>query len=244
MKKLIEEGDLVLCTVEKIIGTTVFVKLDDHFERGSISFPEISPGRIRNIRDFVFPNKKIVCKVLSIKEDHVELSLRRVKVNERNDFNEYYKKERSYTALIRTVTQDKANEVVNKIKENEQGLVEFLEKLKEDKKLASKYFSEEQAEKINKILGEKKLKDVEVSRRFSLISKDPQGIKIIKLIISEASKGIGCHISYLAAGKYLIKIKSKNPKEADSQLNQIIEKIEDLSKKKYCSTCTFNSIKS
>jgi len=243
MKKSLEEGDLVLCTVEKIIGTTVFVKLDDYSQKGTITFTEISPGRIRNIRDFVFPNKKIVCKILNVQENHVELSLRRVKVNERNDFNKYYKKERSYTALIKTVTQDKANEIINKIKENEQGLVEFLEQLKEDKKLAKKYFSEEQSEKINKILGEKKLKDVEVSRRFNLTSKDSQGIKIIKLIISEASKGIECNVSYLAAGKYLIKMKSKNPKEAESQINQIIEKIEDLSKKKYCSTCTFSPIK-
>ena len=62
----IEEGQIVLCTVDKIVGTTVFVKIEDNGE-GTITTSEISPGRIRNLRKYVIPGKKIVCKVLNTK---------------------------------------------------------------------------------------------------------------------------------------------------------------------------------
>ncbi|GAH54399.1 unnamed protein product, partial [marine sediment metagenome] len=47
----IEEGDIVLCTVDRIIGTNVFVKIEDNGE-GCIVFSEVAPGRIRNIRSY------------------------------------------------------------------------------------------------------------------------------------------------------------------------------------------------
>ena len=49
-----ETGDLVLCTVKTIDGTTVFVKIEDDGE-GTIVTSEIAPGRIRNLREYVIP---------------------------------------------------------------------------------------------------------------------------------------------------------------------------------------------
>ena len=65
-KEFPEEGEIVLCTVIKIMGTTVFVHLDDYNREGVVSTSEVAPGRIRNIRDYVTINKKIVCKILRI----------------------------------------------------------------------------------------------------------------------------------------------------------------------------------
>ena len=88
----IEEGLAVLCTVTKIIGTTVFVKIEDNGE-GTIMTSEIAPGRIRNLRDYVVPNKKIVCKILSIdNSNNIHLSLRRVSAKERKEVLEQYSK--------------------------------------------------------------------------------------------------------------------------------------------------------
>jgi len=241
-KTKLEEGQIVLCTVDKIIGTTVFVKLDDHNINGTISFPEIAPGRIRNIRDFAFPGKKIVCKILKVRTDTIELSLRRVKVNERNDFNDRNKKEKTYNAILRTALVDKAEETVKKIKETEDSLLDFLEKAKENPKILEEFVKKEDADKILKILKEKgaKVKELTLSREFSLSSKDPSGMNIVKMIIAEASKGTNIEFHYVAAGKYLAKVRSKDPKRDEFTMNQVLEKIEDLSKKKYCSSCTFD----
>ena len=55
----IEEGDILMCTVDRIVGTVVFVKIDETGQEASIVMSEIAPGRIRNLRDYVFPKKKI-----------------------------------------------------------------------------------------------------------------------------------------------------------------------------------------
>src|SRR3989344_6887421 len=60
-----------------------------------INISEVSPGRIRNLRDFVTEGKKIVCKVLRIDrlKGHIDLSLRRVNQAQRINKNKEYKNE-------------------------------------------------------------------------------------------------------------------------------------------------------
>ena len=235
MKQELEEGQIVLCEVTQIVGTSVFVKLEDYNFEGSISFPEIAPGRIRNIRDFAFPGKKIVCKVLSIRTGGLELSLRRVKVNERNDFNERYKKEKSYSALFRTILKEKSEEIIKKIKEEQGSLFDFIENAKENSKILEKYIPKEESDKILNILKEKKTKEKILQKKFSLSSKASDGILKVKTIIKTSTENLkDCEVSYLAAGKYMLKIKSRDPKLADQQLRKIIDQLETLSKKHGC----------
>jgi len=239
MSKLqLEEGQIVLCTVTKIVGTIVFVKIEEYGYEGTISFAEIFPGKIRNIRDFVFPGKKIVCKVLRLSQNVIELSLRRVKVNERNDFNESFKKEKSYLAMLRTILgEEQSTKIVEKIKSEEKSLYDFFESARENNKLLEKYLNKEQTEKITSILKEKKTKEALISQRFSLSTKAANGIVLVKNIIKESSKDIpkeSLEVSYIAAGKYLIRIKTKDPKQAGQQLRKMLESIETLAKKQAC----------
>lgn len=92
----IEIGDILICAVEKIAGTTVFVEIEGSDKRGTIILSEIAAGRIRNLRDYVVPKKTIVCKVLRVSKDHVELSLRRVKEKEKKEILEISKVEKGY----------------------------------------------------------------------------------------------------------------------------------------------------
>ena len=94
MENQLEVGDVVLCTVDRIVGTIVFVKIDGKRE-GSIILSEIAPGRIRNLRDYVVPKKKIICKILRITGDRIHLSLRRVTPKEQKEIREQYKSEKS-----------------------------------------------------------------------------------------------------------------------------------------------------
>ncbi len=238
MKSKLVEGQLVLCTVTKIVGTIVFTHLEDYNKEGTITFSEISPGRIRNIREFVIPNKKIVCKVLEIRPDVVYLSLRRVKMNEKNEFNDKYRREKSHIALLKTLLGDKAESIISKIKEGEESIVDFMEESKEKIASLEKYLPKEIAEKISVLLKGKKVKETVLSKRFSLSNKSNNGITIVKNTINETLKSInekGIEISYIAAGRYLAKMKSKDPKRADSQLSKMLEELEKNSKKNNCS---------
>jgi len=80
-----EEDELVFCTVNNVQYNSVFVKLDDYNKTALIHISEVSPGRIRNIRDYVKEGKVVVCKILRVNEQrgHIDVSLRRVNESQR-----------------------------------------------------------------------------------------------------------------------------------------------------------------
>ena len=132
----LEIGDNVLCTVERIDGTVVFVSVlvEGKEIEGSIVTSEIAPGRIRNLRDYVVPKKKIVCKILRISEKgNVELSLRRVTAKERKEIMDRYNQERAYLSILKKVLGEKTGDVVKKIME-EGTLSDFIAETKENPK--------------------------------------------------------------------------------------------------------------
>src|SRR3990167_7032625 len=100
-----KEDEIVMCMVKRIEGTIIFVNIDGDGE-GTIAMSEIAAGRIRNLREYVFPNKRIVCKVLSVDKDgHQHLSLRRVTGKEREEMQERYKKEKTLASILKTVSK-------------------------------------------------------------------------------------------------------------------------------------------
>ena len=141
-----EVGDIVLCTVDKIVGTTVFVALEDKRE-GSIVISEIAPGRIRNLREYVVPKKKIVCKILRISSNNLELSLRRVTQKEKQEKLEAIKQEKSYKSVLRNILGD-ASEKAIKVIEQQNTLYDFLKKAKVNPKILEKLVGEKNTKKI------------------------------------------------------------------------------------------------
>ena len=106
-----EVGDIILCTVDKIVGTNVFVKIEGGGE-GTITFSEVAPGRIRNIRNYVVPKKEIVCKILRISGDRIDLSLRRVTPKDKKEVLERTKQEKSYKKILKSVLGEKTKLVM------------------------------------------------------------------------------------------------------------------------------------
>jgi translation initiation factor 2 alpha subunit (eIF-2alpha) len=229
----LEEGQIVLCTVDKILGTTVFVKIQDNGE-GTVTTSEISPGRIRNLRDYVVPGKKIVCKVLSIRGDKVYLSLRRVKQNEKKELLDKISKERSYKAILKTVLgKEESEELIEKIT-NDYSITDFFEEIKTNPKILDKYTQKSDSEKIMKILDSKKEKPKEIRQIFKLSSDSSDGINKSKKILQESCKGTKCDISYLAAGKYRLSITGPDFKEIKSEVNSTLDSIEKQARKQDC----------
>ena len=228
MEKQLEEEQIILCTVKNIVGTAVFCKIEDYDKEGTLVTSEVAPGRIRNLRDYVSPGRKIVCKVLRLDKGNIHLSLRRVTAKEKRELMETYEKERSLAATLKTITKN-AEEIIKKIKQ-ESSLYEFFEKAKENLKLLEKLMTKEEAEKLLKILKEKKAKEVVVKKRFSLKSEAEDGILRIKRILPE-------DIIYIAASKFLLTIKNKNYKEANAKIIQILQ---DIEKKAKGEGCIFN----
>ncbi len=226
---MVSEGDLILCTVERIEHTTVFVRLATG-EEGTIIISEIAPGRIRNLRDYVLPNKKIVCKVIRISGNNIDLSLRRVNSKEKKEVLEKYKQEQTIKSAFNQILKEKAKEIQEKI-EKEMPLAEFLQKAKEDEKIITKYIPSEFREVIKKIT-QKKQKEIEVKKLLKLKCLEPDGIVRIKKILSVNHKNI--KITYISAGNFQISAKAEDYKEANKQVDTIVKNMEIQSKQCKC----------
>jgi len=226
---MLEENQNILCTVRDIQGTTVFVDIENEGE-GTIVTSEIAPGRIRNLRDYVVPGKKIVCKVLQVETNNARLSLRRVSEKERREVMEKFQLEKNALSILRTIVKN-SEEVINKIKEKENSLYDFLQKCKDSPEKLEKYFEKTEVDKICKILQERKEKSVEVKKEFLLSSSNSQGISVIKKILNPFKE----NITYLAAGRYLIKFQAQDYKKANHKVQEILFKIESEAKKEKAS---------
>ncbi|MEM2956210.1 MAG: S1 RNA-binding domain-containing protein [Candidatus Pacearchaeota archaeon] len=222
-EKFPEEGELLLCTVTRIMGTTVFVNIENYNKEGVIATSEIAPGRIRNIRDYVTINKKIVCKVLRVNKEkgNIDLSLRRVSQKEAHKVLEEYKKEKDSFLILKIVLKEKALQIAEKIKRKYSSLNKFLEKVRENNSLINEFVSQEEAEKILDLLKEK-MKEKVYSQKaiISISSNASNGISIIKDALLSAKN---VKISYIGAPYYSIVAESNDPKDAEKKLKSAIE---------------------
>lgn len=222
----LEPGDIVLCTVEKIEKTIVFVNIEGNGQ-GSIVTSEISPGRIRNIRDFVVPNKKIVCKVLRVSGDRIDLSLRRVTQKERKELLERYQQEKSFISLFKTILGKKSEKILEKIK-NSSTISEFVEEIKQNPKNLEKFIDKKDSEKILEIINNQKKKKSIVKKEILFSTNEGNGLEIIKEILGNIKE---FEIRYISAGKYSITKESEDLKKADNAIKQLADEILKKSKK-------------
>ena len=235
----LEEGDVVLCTVEKIDGTIVFVKIDGNGQ-GSIITSEIAPGRIRNLRAYVVPKKKIVCKVLRITDrGNIHLSLRRVTLKEKKEVLEQNKQEKRSSSILKSVLGEKTKDIIKKIKEDS-SVSEFLEDSKQDSKDLEKLVGKKDTEKILEIINIEKSKKAVIKKDFQFKTTQPNGLELIKKILnlkgrlSEGNRlGVlaDAEIKYVSAGKYSIKVEADDMKKADHKLQEVLKEIEIQAKK-------------
>jgi len=225
----LHEGDLVLGTVTGVEGTTVFVKINEE-QSGTITFSEVAPGRIRNIRDYVMPNKKIVCKVLRLSSNNVDLSLRRVTSKERDEVMEQLRQEQTAKSVINSLMKENAKEIEQKILADFATLSDFFTKAREDESTILKYIPEEFIEQIKKVC-QKRKKEVEVKKIVKLKSLEPDGINKIKSLFENTNPIL--EITYISAGTFQIKVKEEDYKKANVIMHEFIQQIEAKAKKNF-----------
>ncbi|MEK6928079.1 MAG: hypothetical protein AABX11_06630 [Nanoarchaeota archaeon] len=226
--KEFKEGDILFCTVTNIESTAVLVKIED-FGKGSIVMSEIAAGRIRNLREYVVQNKRIICKVLKVYPDHLELSLRRVTGKEREELIEKDKKEKVLIGLLKGTISNSA-EVIKTIKE-EHDLGDFFDEIKANPELMDKYLKKADIERFAKLLKEKE--ETEKTSKGIIIVKttSSNGLEDIKSLLSEKETK-NSEIKYLGSSQFSVETKGKDFKEANISLQGILKALEAKAKSK------------
>jgi translation initiation factor 2 subunit 1 len=230
-----QEGELVVCTVTKIQNHSVFVNLDFYHKSAMLHISEVSPGRIRNLRDFVSEGKVIVCKVLSINADkgHVDVSLRRVSENQRIHLMSRIKQEVKAEKILESVCEDKKLElkqyyatVYKEISKNYEFLFEaFNDFVKGEYTLPA---LPEQAYLEDLIKQRVKPPQVELTGKFKIVSFANDGVIQLRNVLKQAQDvdTTNLVITYNGGGNYDFRIQSENFKGAEEILKQARDIIE------------------
>jgi translation initiation factor 2 subunit 1 len=240
--RLPEIGEIVICTVKRILPHSIFVDLDEYGKEAMIHISEVAPGRIRNIRDFVKENKKITCRVLNLDKikGYIDLSLRRVTQTQKVSKNNQYKQEqkcekileeaaRSLKIDLKTVYEKAGYNII----ERYDGLMPcFNEIVNNNLDLKSIGIENDIAEKITNLVKEKiKPPEVTISGILKLESDAPDGIDQIKKVLNQTKKNEDVKITYISAPNYRLVIKSKNYKTAEALIKNTSLSIIDAVKK-------------
>jgi len=235
-----EENELVMCTVTKVQFHSVFANLDEYGKGGMIHISEVSPGRIRNIRDFVKEGKKVVCKILRINTEkgHIDLSLRRVTETQKRNKVDGIKQEQKAEKILEFVSKDLKLDVnklfeditANVLKKYE-SLYEFFQNVVTDSNaIKDAGLDEKTAKKLEEAI-KVRIKEVSVKSegKLKLTSYASNGIDIVKEALKKAveTREENISIKYLGAGTYSFIVIAKDYKEAEKLLKEGLDKALD-----------------
>ncbi len=224
-----EEDDIILCKVEEVTNTITFVRLPDG-RQGTLLSSEIAPGRIKFLRQYVVPNKQIVCKILKISGDNINLSLRRVSSIERKEVMQKFKQEQTINVTFKQILGEKSEKIKQEILKDFATLSEFIGAAKEDKELIVKHIPTANQEAIKKITEKKK--NSELKQNIKIKCLEDNGLERIKKVLSIDDKNVS--IYYISAGKFNLKLQVEDFKKGKKQMAEILKNLEEQAKKNNC----------
>ncbi|MCF7798543.1 S1 RNA-binding domain-containing protein [Candidatus Woesearchaeota archaeon] len=248
-----EEGDIIFCTVTKIHFHSVFVTLDEYRgKQGMIHISEVSPGRIRNLGDYVKEGKVIICKVLKINKErgHIDLSLRRVNESQRRAKIEERKQQaiaenilQSYIQLHKGDIKELYKTVAQKVLEHYETIYAAFEDVVENEaKLSDTGLDTKLSQDIEKFVRERiKQKQVEIIGELAIESYAKNGAELVNnfmkkiVAISEL-----LHVQFLGSGKFKIEVRAREYKVAEAVIAQLEEEVTTVTSKE--TICTFERV--
>ncbi|MFC1691168.1 translation initiation factor IF-2 subunit alpha [Nanoarchaeota archaeon] len=231
-----EEGELVTCTVADVQKHSVFVKLDEYGKQGLIHIAEVSPGRIRNIRDFVSEGKVIVCKVLRVNLDrgHIDLSLRRVSEGMRRSKIESLKQELKAEKIIEFASKQLKKpleplyeDIFSKVSKEYEMLYLFFEDVVSGNADLKILELDKKTEEVLSELIKQRIKPLEIVLKGKLKAwcYSADGLSVIKDALSVAENQEKAQIIYDGGGTYTLTVVAEDPKIAKNLLTEVSSEI-------------------
>jgi len=230
---------LVTCTIKKVFPQGAFVTLDEYGEReGMIHISEVASGWIKNIRDHVRENQKVVCKVLDVDPERkqVDLSIRRVKDSERRWKTERLKLEQRAEKMLEIAAGrleknlDQAYEEVGFALQEKFGdlysALEFAAKSRGD---LANLVGERWAEVLSEVSASTvQSPTYKVTGFVDLSCPAPDGIEVIRSAMINARhsvKGDNTDVEfyYVGSPRYRIEVTGESYKAAESSMQRAVE---------------------
>lgn len=239
-----ETGEMVVATVSRIESYGAYVALDEYNNKEALlHISEISSRWVRNIRNHVRENQKVVLQVLRVdpSKGQVDLSLRRVNKDDRRKKVEQWKKTRKGETLLKQAAtelkmtpEDLFSSISPKLGEANINLYDALEQAA--KKGATVFtaagIDEKTAESLASVAKEKiVVKGVTIQGVFEVTAMGSRGIEEIKEFF-QGIKELGeesestVNLYTLGSPKYRVEVTSEDYKKAELALDKIVKQAE------------------
>jgi translation initiation factor 2 subunit 1 len=226
------EGELVVAVVREVKQNGAYVDLDEYEGiEGFIFIGEIASGWVKNIRAFVRPGQRLICKVMRTRKDNksLELSLKSVSEERRRDRLAQWKNEERAKQLLNVLaeqvgwTKEEHLEYQTDLTESFLTLYgAFEEAAKTPESLTEIGYEGDWIQPFIELAVKNIIPDtVEIRGRFTLKVDEAEGIEVIRKALiaaenvsdKEAELVVTCH--YDGAPSYRIDLKAPDFKTAE-----------------------------
>jgi translation initiation factor 2 subunit 1 len=232
-KGLPERGELVVCQIKKIYPNSVLAELIEYRKTGMIHVSEVARRWVKDIREFLRERQYVVCKVMSVDEDSIFLSVKRVHRMEANRKLNKFKMERKAEKMLEIAAKslkkslDQAYEEIGYELQDIFGSLSkaFETALKNPDLFKEKNVPKKWADAIIEIAKKSYTEKIyEVKVRITATCFKENGVDVIKKAMSSENKE-GIEIKYISAPHYMMKGTGKNYKELHQKMVETAEKI-------------------
>ncbi len=231
-KGLPETGDNVIATITNITPYSAACTLDEYENaEGMIHVSEVSGKWVKDIRKFIKSGRQYVGKVLDVnpEKNFVSLSLKRLSKREREVKMQDYKKEQKAEKMLEQIAKKKnmslqeAYEKIGYELQERYGdmFVAFEQAMKAPELLIERGIPKAWVDAIKEIAEENmQKKEVKIKAELEMKFYSGDGIDRIKKILTDLANKHKLSVKYISAPKYIIEIKTDNPKIAQKNLRE------------------------
>lgn len=241
-----EVDDLAYATVKRITNYAVYLELEEYDRReGMVHISEVASSWVRNVRNHVRENQKVVAKVLRVvpSKSQIDLSIRRVTTQQRRSKIRQWKRNQKAQKLIELVGQRLKKGVTISAKIEKKITTTFgdalagLEATLKNGKTALEEagIPEDWAKALTKIAKEQiTLPIVHIDGSFTLYVPRGDGVETIRKALktglkkAKAIPEVDVELWSRGSPHYPIRVEAESYPEAESALKQITQEITKL----------------
>ena len=226
-------GSIYICDVRKLLQHGIIVGIDDSDNEGFVHISELSKRWVKNVKDVARQGERIVCKLIKLDPQSIELSAKRVTDNEKKQALKEWSLSTRTEKIIEKIVGKDAPGLIQKIKDEYGSLYGFYSAVLKSGKpvLESLKLSKTAIEGLLDFV-EKTKKRITIKTDLFIQAFDEEGVESIKRLLTKSyTNDKNYSIKYIKAPHYLLSVNASDTKKTLSENKKILEGLEEESKK-------------